>query len=82
MCSTLLSTRPRLMSHSRSGGPPQVTCLDLEPYMVEFASPFFEKSGLSSRIKPVIGPADETMQQLAKQGERYGPALAHSGHWQ
>lgn len=43
--------------------------------MVEFASPFFEKSGLSARIKPVIGPAAETMQQLAKQGKRYEPVL-------
>lgn len=48
----------------------QVVCLDLEPYMVEFSQPFFESSGLSQRIKPVIGPADETMKQLAQQGDR------------
>lgn len=38
--------------------------------MVEFSQPFFESSGLAQRIKPVIGPADETMVQLAKQGDR------------
>lgn len=38
--------------------------------MAEFAEPFFEQAGLSSRIKPMIGPADESMQQLAKQGDR------------
>lgn len=57
---------------------PQVVCLDLEPYMVEFSAPFFEASGLSSRIRPVVGPADETMQQLAAQGERYGLADINS----
>jgi hypothetical protein len=46
--------------------------------MVEFSAPFFEASGLSSRIRPVVGPADETMQQLAAQGERYGLADINS----
>lgn len=50
--------------------PAQVVCLDLEPYMVEFSAPFFKQSGLSGRIRPVIGPAGDTMKQLAQQGER------------
>jgi hypothetical protein len=53
----------------------QVVCLDLEAYMVEFSQPFFESSGLAQRIKPVIGPADETMLQLARQGDRSVPTL-------
>jgi hypothetical protein len=48
----------------------QVVCLDLEQYMVEFSRPSFERSGLAGRIRPVIGPAGDTMQEVAKQGER------------
>lgn len=48
----------------------QLIPLDIEPYMAEFAAPFFEKAGLANRIKPMIGPADESMVKLGQEGRR------------
>jgi predicted O-methyltransferase YrrM len=48
----------------------QLVALDIEPYMAEFAAPYWAASGLAGRIRPVIGPAQESMAKLAEQGER------------
>lgn len=49
----------------------QLVALDIEPYMADFATPFFQRAGLADRIRIVIGPADESMRQLAHQGARW-----------
>lgn len=49
----------------------QLIPLDIEPFMAEFAAPFFERAGFADRIKPMIGPADESMIKLGQQGRRY-----------
>eukprot|EP00879_Flechtneria_rotunda_P019807 GHRR01020820.1.p1 GENE.GHRR01020820.1~~GHRR01020820.1.p1 ORF type:complete len:456 (+),score=169.59 GHRR01020820.1:286-1653(+) len=49
----------------------KVVALDIEPYMAEFAAPFFEASGLAGRIRPVIGPAQATMKHLAQEGASF-----------
>jgi predicted O-methyltransferase YrrM len=51
---------------------PQLVALDIEPYMAEFAGPYFAASGLAGRIRPMIGPAQDSMLRLAEQGERCG----------
>eukprot|EP00878_Enallax_costatus_P015587 GHUV01016327.1.p1 GENE.GHUV01016327.1~~GHUV01016327.1.p1 ORF type:complete len:470 (+),score=128.07 GHUV01016327.1:350-1759(+) len=45
--------------------------LDIEPYMAEFAAPFFQRAGLADRIKPMIGPAQESMVKLGQQGTSF-----------
>lgn len=50
----------------------QLVALDIEPYMAEFAGPYFAASGLGGRIRPVIGPAQDSLAQLAAEGERCG----------
>eukprot|EP00775_Hariotina_reticulata_P007124 gene7124-7338_t len=49
----------------------QLVALDIEAYMAQFATPFFERAGLANRIRLVIGPADESMKQLARQGASF-----------
>jgi predicted O-methyltransferase YrrM len=48
----------------------QLVALEIEPYMAEFAGPYFAASGLAGRIRPMIGPAQDSMLKLAEQGER------------
>ncbi|WIA10083.1 hypothetical protein OEZ85_010290 [Tetradesmus obliquus] len=49
----------------------QLVALDIEPYMAEFAGPYFAASGLGGRIRPVIGPAQDSLAQLAAEGESF-----------
>eukprot|EP00882_Tetradesmus_deserticola_P002628 GHRQ01002795.1.p1 GENE.GHRQ01002795.1~~GHRQ01002795.1.p1 ORF type:complete len:589 (+),score=311.88 GHRQ01002795.1:153-1919(+) len=49
----------------------QLVALDIEAYMAEFAGPYFAASGLGDRIRPMIGPAQDSMVKLAEQGESF-----------
>jgi predicted O-methyltransferase YrrM len=44
--------------------------LDIEPYMKRFSAPYFQKAGLADRIQVVVGSAQESLQQLARTGQR------------
>jgi hypothetical protein len=69
MAAHLLSMPPH-MPHFLPPLLPQLVALDIEPYMAEFAGPYFAASGLAGHIRPMIGSAQDSMLKLAEQGER------------
>ena len=53
----------------------QVIALEIDPYLKEFARPQFEESGLAERIEVLVGPASDSIAQLAKQGKTFDIAF-------
>jgi spermidine synthase len=49
----------------------EVVTLEYEPYLLEFAAPFFEKHHVRSKIDARIGDARESIKQLAKEGKKF-----------
>jgi caffeoyl-CoA O-methyltransferase len=46
----------------------KVVAMDIEPYLLEFCVPFWERAGLRSKIDPRIGDARETLCALKDEG--------------
>jgi NAD(P)-dependent dehydrogenase (short-subunit alcohol dehydrogenase family)/predicted O-methyltransferase YrrM len=53
----------------------KVYCLEIEPYMQDFAQPAFKAAGVASQVEVVVGPASEGIDSLAKQGIRFDIAF-------
>jgi hypothetical protein len=48
-----------------------VTPLELEPFLLEWAKPWWEKAGVSKKIDARIGDGQESLKQLAKEGRSF-----------
>lgn len=53
----------------------QVYALELDPYLRDFAAPQFEASGLQDRIEVLVGPAADSIKQLASRGINFDIAF-------
>jgi caffeoyl-CoA O-methyltransferase len=49
-----------------------ITALDIEPYLVKFAEPFYKQAGVSDKIDFRIGDAISTLNELEKKAETEG----------
>jgi caffeoyl-CoA O-methyltransferase len=49
----------------------QIVCLELEPYLKDFAAPFFEKAGQQHKLEVRIGDAIESIKQLSAEGHTF-----------
>lgn len=54
-----------LPSHGR------VTALELDPYLEDFATPYFSQSAHGRKITVKVGAADQSLLHLAEQGQQY-----------
>lgn len=45
--------------------------LDIEPYLVDFAKPFYEEANVQDKIDFRIGDAVKTLKELEKAGETF-----------
>lgn len=50
-------------------------CLEIEPYLKEFVTPFFEKAKQEHKLDIRVGDAAESIQQLSKEGQTYDIAF-------
>ncbi|GAA6032399.1 hypothetical protein JCM8097_008155 [Rhodosporidiobolus ruineniae] len=46
----------------------RVVALDIEPYLKEFSTPYWEKAGVEGKIDYPVAPAGETLEKLAAEG--------------
>ena len=53
----------------------QVYCLEIEPYMLELATPKFKAAGVADRIEVIVGSASDSIQKLLQRGERFDIAF-------
>jgi predicted O-methyltransferase YrrM len=49
----------------------KIVALDIEPYLVEFAKPFYEQANVKDKIDFRIGDAVETLKNLEKEGQTF-----------
>ena len=45
----------------------KIVCLELEGYLKEWATPFFQKAGVEDKVDVMVGPAGDSIDTLAKQ---------------
>lgn len=50
-------------------------CLEIEPYLKDFVTPFFERGNQGHKLDIRIGDAAESIQQLSKEGQTYDIAF-------
>jgi caffeoyl-CoA O-methyltransferase len=48
-----------------------VTPLELEPYLLKWAMPWWEKAGVADKIHARIGDAQKSLKELAKEGQTF-----------
>jgi caffeoyl-CoA O-methyltransferase len=49
----------------------KVVTMDIEPYLVELSSPWWEKAGVGHKIRTMIGDAKEGMQKLRDEKQQF-----------
>jgi caffeoyl-CoA O-methyltransferase len=49
----------------------QVVTLDYEPYLLQFAEPYWTKAGVREKIQARIGDGQESLVQLAREGFKF-----------
>lgn len=53
----------------------QIVCLEIEPYLKDFVTPFFEKGNQAHKLDIRVGDAAESIAQLSKEGQTYDIAF-------
>lgn len=62
----------------------RIVALDIEPYLVEFAKPFYDKAKVSDKIDFRIGNAIKTLEDLESKGEGFDMVFIDAdkgGYW-
>lgn len=49
----------------------QIVCLELEPYLKDFVTPFFEKAGEAHKLDIRLGDATDSIKALSAEGQTF-----------
>lgn len=62
----------------------KIVALDIEPYLVDFAKPYYEQAGVAKKIDFRIGNAIKTLNDLEQDGETFDMVFIDAdkdGYW-
>jgi len=49
----------------------KVIPVEIEPFLLRWATPWWEKAGVAQKIQARIGDGQETLKELAKEGQKF-----------